>query len=141
MKQKILFLFIGIAIGVCSYSQCDKKNILSAKGAEILNEQDEVKMKDTMRVTTIKYDTKVIEIISGNSTLHGTLDSTYCNWKVPFKEGYTYIKGTLTYENGDQWVLKLIITGKDGQLTLLADLEHPEANKMRFVLNKFEESK
>jgi len=141
MKQKILFLFITIAIGTCCYSQCDKKNILSATGAEILNGQNEVKIKDTLRVTTIKYDSKVIEIISEYSTLYGTLDSIYCDWKIPFKEGYTYIRGTLNYENGDQWVIKLIINGKEGKLTLLADLEHPEANKMRFVLNKFEESK
>jgi hypothetical protein len=65
----------------------------------------------------------------------------YCNWKIPFKEGNTYIRGTLSFENGDQWVIKLTIDGKDGKLTLLADMEHPDANKMRFVLNKFEENK
>jgi hypothetical protein len=141
MKQKILFLFITTAIGTCCYSQCDKKNILSATGAEILNEQNEIKIKDTLRVTTIKYDSKVIEIVSENSTVHGTIDSIYCNWKLPFKEGHTYIRGSLSYENGDQLVTKLTINGKDGKLTLLVDIEHPEANKMRFVLNKFEESK
>jgi hypothetical protein len=141
MKQRILFLFVFIAIGACSYGQCDKKNILSATGAEVLNEQNEVKIKDTLRVTTIKYDSKTIEIVSEFSTLHGTIDSIYCKWELPFQEGHTYIRGTLNYENGDQWVTKLTITGKNGKLTLLADLEHPEANKMRFVLNKFEESK
>lgn len=141
MKQKILFLIINTALVTCCYSQCDKKNILSATGAEILNELNEVKIKDTLRVTTIKYNSKVIEIISEYNTLYGTIDSIYCNWKLPFKEGTTYIKGTLNYENGDQWVTKLTINGKDGKLILLVDIEHPEANKMRFVLDKFEESK
>ncbi len=141
MKQKILFLFISIAIAACCYSQCDKKNILSSTGAEILNGQDEVKIKDTVRVTTIKYDSKTFEIISENNTLYGTIDSINCNWKLPFKEGNTYIRGVLNYENGDRWVTKLTINGKDGKLTLLVDIEHPEANRMRFVLNKFEESK
>lgn len=141
MKQKILFLFITIAIGTSCYSQCDKKNILSSTGAEILDEQNKVKIKDTLRLTTIKYDSKTIEIITEYNTLYGTIDSIYCNWKIPFKEGNTYIKGTLNYENGDRWVTKMTINGKDGKLTLQVDIEHPEANRMRFVLDKFEESK
>lgn len=141
MKQKILFLFITIAIGTSCYSQCDKKNILSSTGAEILDEQNKVKIKDTLRLTTIKYDSKTIEIITENNTLYGTIDSIYCNWKIPFKEGNTYIKGTLNYENGDRWVTKMIINGKDGKLTLQVAIEHPEANRMLFVLDKFEESK
>lgn len=141
MKKRIVLLFITIAIGTYCYSQCDKKIILAATGAEILNDQNDVKIKDTERVTTIKYDSKAIEVITEYNTRYGAIDSIYCNWKIPFKEGYTYIRGTLSFENGDQWVIKLTINGKDGKLTLLADLEHPEANKMRFVLNKFEESK
>lgn len=141
MKQKILFLFITIAIGISCYSQCDKKNILSSTGAEILDEQNKVKIKDTLRLTTIKYDSKTIEIITENNTLYGTIDSIYCNWKIPFKEGNTYIKGTLNYENGDRWVTKMTINGKDGKLTLQVDIEHPEANRMLFVLDNFEESK
>ncbi len=141
MKQKTLFLFIAITMGTCCYSQCDKTNILSATGAEILDEQNEVKIKDTLRVTKIKYDSKVFEIITEFTTLYGSIDSIYCNWKIPFKEGNTFILGKLHYENGDQWVTTLIISGKDGKLTLLADMEHPEASKMRFVLDIFEESK
>jgi hypothetical protein len=140
MKQKTLFLFTAIIMGTSCYSQCDKKNILTATGAEILDAQNEVKIKDTVRVTTIKYDTKVFEIITEFATLYGTIDSIYCNWKIPFKEGNTYIKGILHYENGDQWVTTLILSGKDGKITLLADMEHPDANKMRFVLTKFEET-
>ena len=141
MKQKVLFLFSTIAISICCYSQCDKKNILSATGAEVLNDQNEVIIKDTIRVTTIKYDSKTIEIITEFSTIYGTIDSISCNWKLPYKEGKTYIRGTLNYENGDQWVSKLTLTGKDGKLSLLVDIDHPQANPMRFVLDKFEESK
>jgi hypothetical protein len=141
MKQKIVCLFISIAIGTCCYSQCDKKNILSATGVEVLNKQNEVKIKDTQRVTTIKYDSKTFELITEYYTRYGTIDSIYCNWKTPFKEGTTYIKTTLSFENGEQWVTKLTINGKDGKLTLLVDMEHPEADIMRFVLDKFEENK
>jgi hypothetical protein len=139
--KKIICLLIAIASGGYGYSQCGKKNILSATGAEILNEQGEIKIKDTLRVTTIKYDSKVIEVITEENTLYGTVDSIYCNWKIPFKEGDTYIRGTVTYGSGDQLVTRLTIKGKDGKLTLLVDIEHPQANKMRFVLDKFEESK
>ncbi|MBL0155171.1 MAG: hypothetical protein IPP93_17510 [Chitinophagaceae bacterium] len=141
MKQKLVFLLIFIVTGTCCYGQCENKIILSAKGAEILDEQNEVRIKDTLRATTIKYDSKVFEVISGHTILFGTIDSIYCNWKLPFKEGNTYIKGTLNYENGDQWVTKLTINGKDGKLTLLVDMEHPEASIMRFVLDRFEEDK
>lgn len=142
MKQKIVFLLISTIIGTCCYSQCAKKNRLSATGTEILNEKGEVKMKDTQRVTIIIFDSKTFEIKSGdNNTLYGTIDSIYCNWKVAFKEGITDIRGILNYENGDRWVTKMTIAGKDGKLTLLVDIEHPEANKMRFMLDTFEESK
>ena len=136
-----MFLFIAIAMGTCCYSQCDKKNSLSATGAEILNELNEIKIKDTQRVTSVVYDAKVFEIISEYSTLNGTIDSIFCNWKIPFKEGVTYIKGVVNFENGDQRNIQLTITGKDGKLTLIVDIEHPDASKMRFVLDKFEESK
>jgi hypothetical protein len=141
MKLKTVFLFIAIAMGSYCFSQCDKKIILSATGAEILDDQDKIKIKDTLRVTTIKYDTKVFEITTEFATLHGTIDSISCNWKIPFKEGNTFIKGKLSFENGDQWGTTLNISGKDGKLSLLTDMEHPDANKMRFALEKFEESK
>ena len=140
MKQIFLCLFISIAIGSNTFSQCGKKCILSATGTEILNDQNEVQLKDTLRITTIKYDSKNFEIVSEYSTLYGTIDSIYCNWKLPFKEGSTYIHGILNFENGDQRITKLFINGKDGKLTLLVDIEHPEANKMRFVLDKFKEN-
>jgi hypothetical protein len=140
MKQKTVCLLIGIAMGTICYSQCDKKIILGATGVEVLNDQNEVKIRDTERVTTIKYDSKLIEVITEYDTKYGTIDSIYCNWKIPFKEGNTYIRGKLNFENGDQWVIKLTIEGKDGKLSLLADMEHPDANTMRFVLNKFEET-
>jgi hypothetical protein len=141
MKQKIICLLMTIAIGVGCYCQCDKKIVLAATGVEILNDQNDVTIRDTERVTTIKYDSKVIEIITEFNTRYGTIDSIYCNWKIPFKEGYTFIRGTVSFENGDSWVTKLTITGKDGKITLVADMEHPEANRMRFVLDKFAESK
>ncbi len=141
MKQKLISLFIGIAINTCCYCQCDTKIVLSSTGAEILNKQNEVIIKDTERITKIKYDTKKIEIITENNTRLGAIDSIYCNWKIPFKEGKTYIKGRLSFENGEVWVTTLTITGKDGKLTLLADMDHPDANRMLFVLDKFEENK
>ena len=141
MKYKLISLFIGMVISACCYCQCDTKIILSSSSTEIINKQNEVIIKDTERVTTIKYDTKTIEIITENNTRLGTIDSIYCNWKIPFKEGKTYIKGRLNFENGEVWVTTLTITGKEGRLTLLADMEHPQANTMRFLLNKFEENK
>lgn len=141
MKQKYIFLFIAIAISTISYGQCDKKIILAATGVEVLNRENDVKMRDTIRVTTVKYDSKDIEVETGYNTRYGTIDSIYCDWKIPFKEGNTYIRATLRFENGEQWVTKLSLTGKDGKLTLLVDMEHPQASVMRFVLDKFEESK
>ncbi|MBL0146554.1 MAG: hypothetical protein IPP48_13270 [Chitinophagaceae bacterium] len=136
-----MFVLITITISTFCYSQCDKKIVLAATGVEILDDNNDVKIKDTERITTINYDSKIIEVTTEYNTRYGAIDSIYCNWKTPFKEGKTYIRGKLSFENGDQWVIKLTITGKDGKLTLLADMEHPDANKMRFVINKFEESK
>lgn len=139
MKQLFTLLVITFTITNSSFSQCDKKYILTATGVEILDDQNQVRLKDTQRITTIQYNAKTIEIISEQTTLYGTIDSMACNWKLPLKDGQTFIRAKLNYENGEQWVTKFTITGKDGKFTLLVDIEHPEADIMRFELNRFEE--
>ena len=115
--------------------------MLSATGCESLNKQNEVMMKDTQRLTTIVYDTKIIELVSEFTTLNGTIDSIFCNWKTPYSEGAEIIKCKLTFEGGEIWPATLTITGKGEKLSLLVDIEHPDAGIMRFTLDKFEEKK
>lgn len=141
MKHKIILVMIAILISSYCYSQCNAKIILSATGVEIMDKNNDVKSKDTERITTIKYDTRAIEINTEYNTRYGSIDSVYCNWSVPYKEGRTYLRGKLNFENGYQWVIKLTITGKEGKLTLLADMEHPDASVMRFALTTYEENK
>ena len=87
------------------------------------------------------YDTKVISITNEDITLAGKIDSANCNWKTPFKEGKTILMVTITRANGEELTSKLTIEGKEGKLILLVEFDDPTANKLRFVLDRFEETK
>ena len=140
MKKQILFLFIFLASSTYCFSQCDKKIVLSSGGAERVTEKNEIEGTDERR-TTIVYDSKVISITPGDYTLEGKVDSIQCDWLVPFKEGKTVVMATLTRPDGELMKTKLTIDGKDGKLIMLAEFDDPGANKLRFVLDKFEENK
>ena len=140
MKKQILLLLLASVTGACSFGQCDKKILLSASSFENLNGSNEVQGKDD-RAITIVYDSKLISFTPGDITLEGTVNSITCDWKIPFKEGKTVIKATITRTDGSTVNTTMTIEGKDGKNSLIAEFEESINQKMRITLEKFEESK
>ncbi|MBL0183158.1 MAG: hypothetical protein IPP96_13010 [Chitinophagaceae bacterium] len=140
MKKQILTLLFAVAACFSSYAQCDKKNVLSASSTEYLNASNEVQNTDD-KTTTVEFDSKGVVIMPGEDVMEGNVNSISCDWKVPYKEGKTVIKATLTRSNGQVMNIIITIEGKEGKLTLLAEFEEAPDRKVRLTLDKFEEKK
>lgn len=139
MKKQILTLLF-VAIAGISYAQCDKKVFLSAGATEYLNSSLEVQRTDE-NTTTVEYDSKSIIIMPGENVMEGTVNSVSCDWKVPFKEGKTVLKATMSNAGGQTMNLTITIEGKDGKITLLAEFDDMPDRKVRLTPDKFEEKK
>lgn len=139
MKKQILTLLL-VAIAGGSYAQCDKKVFLSASGTEYLNSSNEVQRTDE-NITTVEYDSKNIVIVPGDNTMEGTVNSITCDWKVPFKEGKTILKATLSNSNGQAMNITITIEGKEGKISLMAEFDEMPDRKVRLAPDKFEEKK
>lgn len=139
MKKQI-FTLLFIAIAGSSFAQCDKKVFLSASATEYLDANN-VLQKTVDEITTVEFDTKNISITPGDHQLDGTISSITCNWKTPFKEGKTVIKGSIANPRGDLMNCTITIEGKDGKQTFLFEADESPDKKIRLVLEKFEEKK
>ena len=73
--------------------------------------------------------------------MQGMIDSFTCEWKTPFKEGKTVIKTSITNPQGQTFSLTITIEGKEGKITFLAEMAEMPDQKIRIVVEKFEEKK
>jgi hypothetical protein len=67
----------------------------------------------------------------------GTIKSDTCNWPVSYKEGKMVIKAVLNNENGESKNVTITITGKDGKITLLFELEGEPDDRIRVAADTF----
>lgn len=140
MKKLILLIFFSITLGTCIYGQCNKKIILTGSSIENLNASDEVQNIDD-RAINIVYDSTVITFTAGDIPLKGTVKTISCDWKIPFKEGKTVLKVTLTRTDETTVDGTLTIVSKAGKNVLIAEFDGSDYKKQRLTLEKFEENK
>lgn len=141
MKKFILAGLFVIAAGISSFAQCDKKVIISSTKTEYLDANGDVQ-RSVDEITSIEYDKKDIIINHGdNPSMQGTIDSMTCDWKTPFKEGKTVIKTSITNPQGQTISLTITIEGKEGKINFLAEMAEMPDQKIRIVVEKFEEKK
>lgn len=140
MKQILLGMLLAIGIVTASKAQCDQALQLSSEKTNLLNASYEKQgSRDEKTVVDITATTITIAL-NGNpdDALTGKVKEVQCNWKVPFKEGKTVIKTDLVDPSGDTKDATITIEGKNGIITLLAEIkEHPD-QKMQLEVNKFE---
>jgi hypothetical protein len=139
MKTITLILSLLIAGSTISFAQCDKKVMLTTSKTDHL---------DANGVVTRTVDEKaVVEIGKSDLTINvndehkmtGAIKSNSCNWKIPFKEGKTIIKATLSNDQGEDKNVTITIEGKDGKVTLLFEMEGEADDRIRVGIDKFEE--
>lgn len=138
--MKHLFLAtILISAGLAGYGQCDKKVLLTSSQTEHLKADSSIDRTQDEH-TVIEFDKSAITITPGNeNTMTGKIDSIACNWSVPYKAGRTRIKFALTSPDGDTKNITITIEGKNGKITVLAEVDGEPNHKIRLVADKFEE--
>ena len=141
MKKALFILMMLLLLGIVfSYAQCGKKQVITASKTEYLDASGNVQ-RTVDESTTIEYNDSVIVITTGaeGQEMRGIVKSIACEWKTPYKEGKTVIKGPIADPRGDVKNLTITIEGKDGKLLLLAEAEERPERKIRIVIDKFEE--
>ncbi|WP_428329013.1 hypothetical protein [Mucilaginibacter sp.] len=139
MKKIILTLSLLVAIGTVSFAQCDKNVELISSKTDHLDASGTVQrtVDESAKIDLTK--TTIDIAINDEKKMHGTITSSKCDWKVPFKEGKSIITATMTNPNGDEKNVSITIEGKDGKLTLFFDMEEEPNDKVRVSISSFKE--
>ena len=136
LKTALLALSLMIAGTTATFAQCDKTvtltssttNFIDDKGM-LLNTRDE-----NTTITITKTD---LTIAPGDHQMTGKITYQTCDWKVPFKEGKTVVKSTMSGDGDDKHVT-ITIEGKGGRVTLIFEAEEMVGKKIQVVVDKFE---
>ncbi|MDB5016160.1 MAG: hypothetical protein JWQ84_992 [Mucilaginibacter sp.] len=132
----VALLIAGITMG---HAQCDKKVVLTSSKTEHMDAAGTVKRTDdeTAKIEISKAELQIS--VNGEHKMTGAIKSKTCDWKVPFKEGKTVIKATISNDQGEDRDVTLTIEGKDGKVTLLFEMEGMPDDRIRVGIDKFEE--
>ena len=140
MKKFILPLVFVVGAGLSSYAQCEKRVIIVSSKTEHIKAGEVERTKD--ETSTIEFDGKEINISPGDDApITGTIKSTTCEWKTPFKEGKSVVKALVTDPQGQTFNITVTVEGKEGKINFLLEIEEQPDRKIRLLVDKFEEKK
>lgn len=136
-----LFLIAALIVSAATagYGQCDKKTVLTASKTDHLAGDSSVE-RSVDGAVTVEFDKTNFTVHPPNEgALTGKIDSFACNWPTPYKAGRTWIKVTLTNEQGESEHVTVIIEGKGGKVILYATGDDEPDKTIRLTADKFEE--
>ena len=141
MKKIILSLCIStLFIATGAMAQCDQASVMKSSKTEYLDKDGNV-TRSVDEDTKIDINKKTIVVApSGDHVMTGTITSSTCDWKTPFKDGKLLIKASFD-ENGEIQIWNLTIEGKDGKISFLAELEGDPNKRLRISVDSFEAAK
>ncbi len=139
MKLLILifpFLFSALEN---SYAQCGKNiRLTSSKTIHLDGNGTITRTEVEKSVVQISQSLITINVRDESKTVC-TIKSIECIWDIPFKKGKTLIEATLNTDDGEHKNVVLTIEGIDDQLFLLFEMEDRPDNKVKVIIDKFEE--
>ncbi len=143
MKKIVFALTLVLFSHAVSFAQCNKKVTLTSSKTEYLDSTMVVQKTEDEK-SVVELSESEVSISPGNEDhkMTGIINSNTCNWTIPFKEGKSIIKATLSDKSaGDTKNITITIEGKDGKVTLLAEVEEMPDRKIRVQIDTFEEKK
>ena len=142
MKKIILPALLVMFSCGAAIAQCDKKFVLTSSKTDYLDSSGTIQRSED-EVSTIELNDSVLTIVPGNAerTMSGPVKLNECNWKVPYKEGKTVVKASLSNQNGEPRDILITIEGKDGVITLLAILNNDQNRRVKLKADSFQEKK
>ncbi|MFI5140360.1 MAG: hypothetical protein ACHQIM_21250, partial [Sphingobacteriales bacterium] len=133
----ILSLLIGgVAI---SYAQCGAKVKLTTSKTDHLDASGAITRTDDEKAVVEIGKSDLVITVNDEHKMTGTIKSDSCNWTVPFKNGKTIIKATLSNDQGEDKNVTITIEGKEGKVTLLFEMEGMPDDKIRVAIDTFQE--
>ena len=138
MKQLLLAATL-LTAATMGYGQCEKKTVLSATKTDHLAADSSLQRSDDGAIT-IEFDKTTFNVNPPNeSPLTGKVDSLICNWPTPYKVGKTWMKVTMTNQQGEVHHFTVTIEGKDGKVALYAKMESQPDQMIRLIADTFKE--
>ena len=136
----MIFILLVLVCSTTVFAQCDKILVLTSSKTDFLDASGTLKKSEDEN-TVIEIAKTEMTITPGGeeNKMSGPVKSVVCNWKTAFKEGKTIIKAILTDRSGDAKDVTITIEGKDGKVTLLAEVDEMPDHKIKVTLDKFEE--
>jgi hypothetical protein len=140
MKTLTLLLFMVLTSCVC-FAQCGKDVILTSSKTDYLDATGTL-LKSADEAVTISIDKSTIRVeINKDPEIKATLTTDSCVWKTPFKDGLSVIKGLIDDGQGNKDHLTVTITGTNGNIILLFEIQEIPDDRIRVVADKFEEKR
>jgi len=137
--KKLLFLGLVLASGAIVRAQCKQKIILTSSKTEYLDSSKKVQ-RVVDEKTIVEISPTDVVIMPGNEKMSGPITSKTCAWTKPFKEGKSVIKADLKSIN-DEKKVTITIEGKNGKVTLLAEVDDRPDKKIFLISETFAEKK
>jgi len=139
LKKIILAFSLLLSGSAACFAQCGKNVELNSSKTEHLDASGVVQRTDDETGIIDLTKTSLNISVNGVHKITGAIKSETCDWKVPFKEGKTIIKASVTNDQGEERNVTITIEGKDGKVTLLFEMEGMTDDRIRVVINKFVE--
>lgn len=138
MKKIILPALLVVFSTGAAIAQCDKKFILTSSKTDYVDSTGAIQRSED-EVSTIEMNDSVLTIVPGKAerTMTGPVKLNECNWKVPYKEGKSVFRASLSNQNGEERDILITIEGKDGVITLLAILNNDENRRVKLKADSF----
>jgi hypothetical protein len=134
----IAFLLFSVAAG---FAQCSKDVVLTSSKTEYLNAEGAVQrtVEEECVIKVGKSEVTISPI--GHDKMIGSLTSTACEWKQPFKVGKTTLEARFKNDNGAASNATITIEGKAGKITCVMKEKEKPDRIIRVTVDKFEEQK
>jgi len=140
LTRASVFYFAPLLFSVITgFAQCGKDVVLTSSKTEYLNAEGAVQ-RTVEEDCVIKVSKSAVTISpSGHDKMTGSITSTACEWKQPFKEGKTTLEAQFKDEKGEESKATITIEGKDGKITCLMKEKEKPDRIIRVAIVKFEE--
>jgi hypothetical protein len=143
MKTIILSTLLLAATCAISYAQCGKKFTITTSKTEHLDSKGNLTRTEDEKAVVVISKTNIdiaVNNENGDHKMTGSIKGDTCNWPVAYKEGKTVIKGVITNENGNEKAVTITITGHDGKVMLLFELEGEPDDRIQVAADTFVET-
>jgi molybdopterin-binding protein len=141
VKASALSCTLLLFSGITSFAQCGKDVILTSSKTEYVDTKGSVQrtVAEDSVIQVVKSEVTISP--GGRDKMTGTVTSTACEWKQPFKEGKSTLEARFKNDNGEVRNATITIEGKAGKITFsLQEKERPD-RIIRVTIDKFEEQK